>query len=76
MRKKLDAGKYPNATKFFKEFKLMIRNCFIFNPSGMPVNQAGIDLQRLFDGKWKHLSPLRNTSDDEDDGSRQSTTRG
>jgi hypothetical protein len=31
MRKKLDAGEYPNATKFFEDFKLMIRNCFIFN---------------------------------------------
>jgi hypothetical protein len=30
MRKKLDAGEYPNATKFFEDFKLMIRNCFVF----------------------------------------------
>jgi hypothetical protein len=77
MQKKLNAGEYPNATKFFEEFKLMIRNCFVFNPSGTPVNQAGIDLQRLFDEKWKHLpSPLQDASDDEDDGLRQSTTRG
>jgi hypothetical protein len=55
MRNKLDAGEYPNATKFFEDFKLMIRNYFIFNPSGTHVNQAGIDLQRLFDEKWKHL---------------------
>ena len=71
MWKKLDAGEYPNATKFFEDFKLMIRNCFVFNPSGTHVNQAGIDLQRLFDEKWKHLPPLRDASDDEDDGSRQ-----
>jgi hypothetical protein len=67
MRKKLDAGEYLNATKFFEDFKLMIRNCFVFNPSGTPVNQAGIDLQRLFDEKWKHLPPLRDASDDEEE---------
>ncbi|KAJ8582239.1 Bromodomain-containing protein, partial [Rhizopogon salebrosus TDB-379] len=67
MRKKLDAGEYPNATKFFEDFKLMIRNCFIFNPSGTPVNQAGIDLPRLFDEKWRHLTPLWDASNDEDE---------
>ncbi|KAJ8586981.1 Bromodomain-containing protein [Rhizopogon salebrosus TDB-379] len=76
MQKKLDAGEYPNATKSFEDFKLMIWNCFIFNPSGTPVNQAGIDLQQLFDEKWKHLPPLQDASDDEDDSLHQSTTRG
>jgi hypothetical protein len=69
MRKKFNAGEYPNATKFFEDFKLMIQNCFVFNPSSMPVNQAGVDLQRLFDEKWKHLPPLRDASDDEDEES-------
>ncbi|OAX38990.1 Bromodomain-containing protein [Rhizopogon vinicolor AM-OR11-026] len=67
MRKKLEAGEYPNATKFYDDFKLMIRNCFSFNPSGTPVNQAGVDLQRLFDEKWKHLPPLRDVSDEEEE---------
>ncbi|KAJ8582301.1 Bromodomain-containing protein [Rhizopogon salebrosus TDB-379] len=75
MRKKLDAGEYPNATKFFEDFKLMIRNCFVFNPSGTPVNQAGIDLQRLFDEKWKHLPPLRDVSSDEDEESEEERNR-
>jgi bromodomain-containing factor 1 len=67
MRKKLEAGEYPNASKFFDDFKLMIRNCFTFNPAGTPVNQAGIELQRLFDEKWKNLPPLRDASDDEEE---------
>ncbi|KAJ8583307.1 Bromodomain-containing protein [Rhizopogon salebrosus TDB-379] len=75
MRKKLDAGEYPNTTKFFEDFKLMIRNCFVFNPSGTPVNQAGIDLQRLFDEKWKHLPPLRDASNDEDEESEEERNR-
>ncbi|KAF8649828.1 hypothetical protein AX16_005593 [Volvariella volvacea WC 439] len=67
MRKKLDNHEYPNAQKFCDDFKLMIRNCFAFNPAGTPVNQAGIELQRLFDEKWKNLPPLRNASEDEDE---------
>lgn len=55
MRKKLDSHEYSTAQAFFADFKLMIRNCFQFNPAGTPVNLAGIELQRLFDDKWKNL---------------------
>lgn len=61
MRKRLESGEYPGPQKFYDDFKLMIRNCFAFNPPGTPVNQAGVELQRLFDEKWKGL-PL--TDDD------------
>ena len=67
MRKKLENHEYPNASKFFDDFKLMIRNCFTFNPAGTPVNQAGIELQRLFDEKWKNLPPLREASEEEEE---------
>ncbi|KAK0465342.1 uncharacterized protein EV420DRAFT_1262326, partial [Desarmillaria tabescens] len=67
MRKKLDNGDYPNAQKFCDDFKLMIRNCFAFNPQGTPVNTAGIELQRLFDSKWKALPPLHEISEEEED---------
>ncbi|KAI6045133.1 Bromodomain-containing protein [Pisolithus marmoratus] len=67
MRRKLENGEYSNATKFFDDFKLMIRNCFAFNPAGTPVNQAGIELQRLFDEKWKNLPPLQEASEEEEE---------
>ncbi|TFK41386.1 Bromodomain-containing protein [Crucibulum laeve] len=69
IRRKLDAHEYSTAQKFFDDFKLMIRNCFLFNPAGTPVNQAGIELQRLFDDKWKSLPPLHavDPSDDEEE---------
>ncbi|ESK98428.1 transcription regulator [Moniliophthora roreri MCA 2997] len=67
MRRKLEGGEYSSAQRFADDFKLMIRNCFTFNPSGTPVNQAGIELQRVFDDKWKHLPPLHPPSDDEDE---------
>lgn len=69
IRRKLDNNEYRNAESFHDDFKLIIRNCFTFNPAGTPVNTAGQELQRLFDEKWKNLPPLRRTpeSDDEDD---------
>lgn len=67
IRKKLDEQQYPTAQKFFDDFKLMIRNCFLFNPGGTPVNQAGIELQRVFDEKWKQLPPLREVVSEDDD---------
>ena len=67
MRKKLENNEYSNAQKFFEDFKLMIRNCFTFNPAGTPVNQAGIELQKVFDDKWKNLPLLREVSEDDEE---------
>ena len=67
MRKKLDQHESPNAQAFFADFKLMIRNCFHFNPAGTPVNLAGIELQRLFDDKWKNLPQLKSQPTYDDD---------
>ncbi|PFH50751.1 hypothetical protein AMATHDRAFT_47670 [Amanita thiersii Skay4041] len=76
MRKKLDNNEYSNAQKFFDDFKLMIRNCFQFNPPGTPVNQAGVELQKIFDDKWKNLPLPHDASeeeDDDDDGDQDAT---
>ena len=67
MRRKLDAGEYTNAQKFYDDFKLMIRNCFTFNSEGTLVNQAGVELQKVFDDKWKGLPPLRDVTSDADE---------
>lgn len=72
IRKKLDNQEYPTAQKFYDDFKLMIRNCFLFNPSGTPVNLAGSELQRLFDEKWKNLPPLHEASEEEEDDEEES----
>ncbi|KAJ7597274.1 hypothetical protein C8J56DRAFT_882775 [Mycena floridula] len=67
MRRKLENREYTTAERFLEDFKLMIRNCFSFNPAGTPVNQAGIELQRFFDERWKDLPPLRSHMSDDDD---------
>ncbi|PPQ76174.1 hypothetical protein CVT26_009351 [Gymnopilus dilepis] len=80
IRKKLDSGEYDTAQNFYDDFKLMIRNCFTFNPPGTPVNLAGQELQRLFDEKWKGLPPLQTPQDaseeeDEEDDSEEERRR-
>jgi hypothetical protein len=67
MRRKLDTGEYPGPDKFYDDFRLMIRNCFTFNPAGTAVNQAGIELQQVFDDRWKNLPPLRPDVSEEDE---------
>ena len=67
MRKKLDNHEYTTSQAFFADFKQMIRNCFIFNPPGTPVNLAGIELQRLFDEKWENMPRPKPVYDDEMD---------
>ena len=81
MRKKLDGHEYSNAQAFFADFKLMICNCFHFDPTGTPVNLVGIKPQQLFNNKWKNLlqpKPVYNddtdTVDDDSEDNNQRCT--
>ncbi|KZW01929.1 Bromodomain-containing protein [Exidia glandulosa HHB12029] len=67
MKKKLDNREYSDALKFYADFKLMIRNCYTFNPAGTPVHSAGMALSTLFDEKWAQLPPLKEAQSDNDD---------
>ena len=67
MRGKLDSGAYSTAEKFRDDLKLIISNCFLYNPPGTPVHQAGVELKKLFEEKWKGLPPLRAESEDDDE---------
>ena len=67
MRSKLDSGAYSTAEKFRDDFKLLVSNCFLYNPPGTPVHQAGAEIKKLFEEKWKGLPPLRPESEDEDE---------
>ncbi|TFK79350.1 Bromodomain-containing protein [Polyporus arcularius HHB13444] len=72
MKRKLDAGEYNTAEKFRDDFRLMIKNCLTFNPSGNVVHEAGKSLQMLFDEKWKNL-PVRRSHDLSDDDEDEET---
>ena len=70
---KLDSGAYATAEKLRDDIKLIIDNCFLYNPFGTPAHQAGLDLRKLFEEKWKGLPLLRvvwvESKDEEDDDS-------
>ena len=55
MRKKLDAHEYLDASKFYADFNQLIKNCYMFNPEGSTVREAGAQLQRVFEEKWALL---------------------
>lgn len=65
MRKKLTNGEYSSADEFHADFKLMIKNCYTFNPPATAVNDAGHALENLFDQKWQNLPPLHQDDSDE-----------
>lgn len=67
MRAKLDAGQYPTADKFRDDFKLMMANCFAYNSELSPVHKAGVDLQKLFEEKWRSLPQPKVESEDEEE---------
>jgi bromodomain-containing factor 1 len=67
MRSKLDSGAYSAAEKFRDDFKLLVSNCFLYNPPGTFVHQAGAEIKKLFEEKWKGLPLLRPESEDEDE---------
>jgi Bromodomain len=67
MRGKIDSGAYSTADKFRDDIKLIISNCFLYNPPGTPVHHAGVELKKLFEEKWKGLPPLRPESEDEEE---------
>lgn len=52
VNKKLKEGSYTHAADFEKDVRLMLNNCFKFNPPGNIVHSMGLQLQTLFNDKW------------------------
>ncbi|KZO99767.1 Bromodomain-containing protein [Calocera viscosa TUFC12733] len=67
MKKKLETKQYGDAQEFHADFKLMIKNCRLYNGAGSPVREAGEELNRIFDEKWKGLPPLIELEEDEEE---------
>ena len=67
MQDKLSRSVYSDAKQFHADFKLMIKNCYLFNPVGTPVHEAGVALNELFDEKWQELPSLHPQETDEDE---------
>lgn len=56
IKQKLDRGDYQSGAAFAADFRLMLNNCFTFNPVGTPVYNFGKQLEGLFECKW-HARP-------------------
>jgi hypothetical protein len=74
MRNKLDSGVYHAAEKFRDDFKLIVSNCNLYNPSGTLVHQADVEPKKLFEEKWKGWPPplWLEPEDEEGDGDSES----
>ncbi|WAR56945.1 hypothetical protein PtB15_7B798 [Puccinia triticina] len=56
MRLKLKNNEYPNGAAFAEDFRLMLDNCYAFNPTGT-YRECGQQLERLFEEKWAERPP-------------------
>ncbi|PVV04696.1 hypothetical protein BB560_000795 [Smittium megazygosporum] len=45
---KVESGKYPSMAEFETDFRLILSNCFEFNPVGTLVHDLGLDLEKFF----------------------------
>ncbi|KAK9727982.1 hypothetical protein K7432_001434 [Basidiobolus ranarum] len=49
---KLDEGNYHNLKEFEDDVRLMLNNCFVFNPVGSYVYNEGQELESVFEKEW------------------------
>jgi len=57
VRRKLEEGEYENASQFESDVRLILWNCFKFNPVGTPVHNMGRRMEQLFNTKWADRPP-------------------
>jgi bromodomain-containing factor 1 len=50
--KKLNNGEYARASDFEKDVRLIIQNCYKFNPVGNAVRAQGQNFEQLFNEQW------------------------
>lgn len=65
VRSNLLEGAYDEPSEVNSDVKLMLRNCFAFNPPGTAVYDAGKMVESYWQGRWRMLPPLQAESDEE-----------
>ena len=53
MRHRLESGEYRDSEAFYDDFKLLIKNCYTYNPPGSDVARMGTELDTVFERKWR-----------------------
>ncbi|GMM30025.1 chromatin-binding protein [Martiniozyma asiatica (nom. inval.)] len=67
VEKKLLEGKYERANDFETDVRLIVTNCFLFNPEGTLVYNLGKKLENYFNVKWADRPPLPESGDEDED---------
>jgi len=52
---KIALDQYADVSGVDKDIKLMVKNCFTFNPPGTPVHVCGEQLQKFWNEKWREI---------------------
>ncbi|KAJ2584402.1 hypothetical protein GGH95_000404, partial [Coemansia sp. RSA 1836] len=55
IKRNLESNRYSTAEEFERDVRLMLDNCFKFNPPGTPVHLMGESVLKLFDAEWKKM---------------------
>ncbi|PIA13444.1 Bromodomain-containing protein, partial [Coemansia reversa NRRL 1564] len=55
IKAKLESDHYASPLEFESDMRLMLRNCYAYNPPGHPVHEAGRALEARFDAKWAEI---------------------
>ncbi|KAJ1843037.1 hypothetical protein LPJ73_005611, partial [Coemansia sp. RSA 2703] len=61
IKSKLENDVYSGPLEFESDMRLMLRNCYTYNPPGHPVHEAGRALEARFDSKWTELPVVRSS---------------
>lgn len=52
VKKKLDSGQYANRNQFDEDIRLMLSNCYTFNPPDSYVHNEGKQLEKVYEKQW------------------------
>ncbi|CAK9784528.1 unnamed protein product [Cutaneotrichosporon oleaginosum] len=59
---KFEGGQYAARKEFEDDIRLIISNCYLYNPVGAPVRRAGEAFEIMFDRLWKKTERTLNAS--------------
>lgn len=63
IQSRIAQSQYSTAQQIYNDFKLMLNNCFTYNPPGTPVHEVGRQLERVWQEKWNSNSTLHARQD-------------
>ncbi|KAJ2724341.1 hypothetical protein GGI07_002020 [Coemansia sp. Benny D115] len=62
IKQKLEARKYTSPAEFDEDMRLMLNNCYVFNPPGTPVYVMGQEVEAAYESEWAKAGLAANTT--------------